>query len=77
MTGTTESVKYMSQLIVSGEVDGLEADMWLTTLSFIQQPTREMLSEVKVLLHFLYNVIVIQLPINKCVLVFGLLLFLS
>ena len=48
MVGSSESVSYMAQLIVSGQVVGLEADMWMTTLSFIQKPTLDMLREVKV-----------------------------
>lgn len=48
MVGTTDSVKYMSELIVSGEVAGLEADMWMAAFSLIQNPKMEMLNEVKV-----------------------------
>ena len=48
MVGSSESVSYMAQLIVSGQVVGLEADMWMTTLSFIQKPTMDMLKAVKV-----------------------------
>lgn len=48
MVGSQASLKMMTQLIISQEVSGVEADMWLTTLAFIQHPTIEMLSEVKV-----------------------------
>ena len=48
MAGTSASLKMLAQLLVDDEVTGIEADMWLTTLAFIQEPTIEMLSEVKV-----------------------------
>ena len=48
MTGTVDSLKLMVQLLNNKEVTGIEADMWLTTLAFIQQPTIDMLAEVKV-----------------------------
>ncbi|WAR23164.1 APLP-like protein [Mya arenaria] len=50
MTGTTESVKFMTQLITSGDVSGIEAEMWMTSLAFLQQPSVAMLNEVKDLL---------------------------
>ena len=48
MTGTSASLHMITQLITSKEITGLEADMWLTTLSFIKNPTKDMLKEVKV-----------------------------
>ena len=48
MCGTVESTRYMVQLITTGEVSGVEADMWLTTLTFVQNPSIDMLAEVKV-----------------------------
>lgn len=48
MTGTLDSLKMMVQLLTSKEVTGIEADMWLTTLAFIQHPTVDMLAQVKV-----------------------------
>ena len=53
MTGTVNSLKLMVQLLVTKEVTGIEADMWLTTLAFIQQPTMDMIAEVKVIPEFL------------------------
>lgn len=48
MTGTSASVHMITELITSNTITGLEADMWLTTLSFIKNPTKDMLKEVKV-----------------------------
>lgn len=48
MAGTPASLKMLTQLLVSNEVTGVEAEMWLTTLAFIQEPTLDMLAEVKV-----------------------------
>lgn len=48
MTGSVGSLDLMTELIMSGTVAGAEADMWLTTLSFIKNPTVEMLTAVKV-----------------------------
>jgi len=48
MTGTVEGVKLMTQLITSIDVSGIEAEMWMTTLAFLQNPTIEMLNDVKV-----------------------------
>ena len=59
MTGTTHSLKLMVQLLTSGQVSGLEADMWMTTLSFIQPPTIDMLSEVKVTDLFIFKIVAI------------------
>ena len=55
MTGTVDSLKMLTQLLISKEVTGLEADMWLTTLAFIQHPTLDMLAEVKPLLSLIDN----------------------
>jgi hypothetical protein len=38
----------MTRLISNKDVTGMEADMWLTTLSFIKDPTKDMLNGVKV-----------------------------
>ena len=51
MTGTAASLRLMSQMLIGKEVSGIEADMWLTSLSFIQNPSVDMLAEVKVRLH--------------------------
>ena len=55
MTGTVDSLKMLTQLLISKEVTGMEADMWLTTLAFIQHPTLDMLAEVKPLLGLIDN----------------------
>lgn len=38
----------MKDLVLSGEADEMEANIWFTSISFISDPTREMLSDVKV-----------------------------
>ena len=48
MTGTGASVSLMSEQIKRRHVTGVEADMWLSSLSFVQKPTREMIVSVKV-----------------------------
>lgn len=52
MSGTVDSLRLMVQLLTSGQISGIEADMWMTTLSFIQKPTLEMIAEVKVTASF-------------------------
>ena len=46
--GTTSAVRVMKNLVLSGEADEMEADIWFTSMSFISDPNREILSEVKV-----------------------------
>lgn len=48
MLGTQASLKMMTSLISRKEVTGIEANLWLTTLAFIKDPTKDMLKEVKV-----------------------------
>ena len=48
MMGNEASLKMMTRLISNKDVTGMEADMWLTTLSFIKDPTKDMLNDVKV-----------------------------
>ncbi|XP_069109747.1 vitellogenin-like [Argopecten irradians] len=50
MAGTSSSLSMLTELINNDEITGVEADMWLTTLSFIQHPTKDMLREVMPLL---------------------------
>ncbi|CAG2186502.1 unnamed protein product [Mytilus edulis] len=50
MLGTKASLRLITNLINKKEVRGIEANMWLTTLSFIKDPTKEMLNEVKPLI---------------------------
>ena len=44
----------MVQLLVTKEVTGIEADMRLANIAFIQQPTMDMIAEVKVISDFLF-----------------------
>ena len=48
MVGTSASLRLMRQMILSQAVDTEQANMWLTSLAFIQSPTREMLEEIEV-----------------------------
>jgi hypothetical protein len=48
MSGSRETLKLMVQLLVSEQVTGLDADMWMTTLAFVQNPSIDMLADVKV-----------------------------
>ena len=43
MLGTPASVSMIYDLIKDGKVTGSEADIWMTSLSFIPRPTKEML----------------------------------
>lgn len=42
---TAASVRMMTESMVNGEVTGLDADAWLTSLAFVSQPTLEMVKE--------------------------------
>lgn len=48
MLGTQASLRMITRLISTKEVTGVEANLWLTTLAFIKDPTKDMLNEVKV-----------------------------
>jgi len=48
--GTTASMTLMREMIVNNVVTDTQASMWLTSLAFIREPTKEMLSELKPLL---------------------------
>jgi hypothetical protein len=50
MVGTPASVSLISELINQRHIRGIEADMWVTSLAFIQNPSKEMLVSVKELL---------------------------
>ena len=50
MVGTEATVTMMTQMLMSDDVTGIEADMWLTSLALIQEPTSGMLEQVKSLL---------------------------
>ncbi|KAJ8307373.1 hypothetical protein KUTeg_015457 [Tegillarca granosa] len=50
MVGTSSSLRLLTELITSNEVNGIEADMWMTSLAFIQNPTKDMLKEIVPLL---------------------------
>ncbi|XP_045158693.2 uncharacterized protein LOC123524511 [Mercenaria mercenaria] len=51
MAGTSASLRMITELITSNIITGVEADMWLTTLSFIKNPTIDMLKAVKPLIN--------------------------
>lgn len=48
MLSSTASISLIRRLISSGEVGETEADIWLTHLAFVANPTKEMLREIKV-----------------------------
>lgn len=48
MVGTKASVKMIKDLVSIGVVDGIESEIWVTSLAFIPNPSREMITEVKV-----------------------------
>ncbi|XP_056009974.1 uncharacterized protein LOC125679922 [Ostrea edulis] len=50
MVGTSASVVMLTKMISDNEVTGMEADMWMTTLAFIQSPSKDMIREVLPLL---------------------------
>ncbi|XP_050402855.1 uncharacterized protein LOC126819071 [Patella vulgata] len=51
MVGTSSSVQLLKELVINKEVTGIQAEMWLTSLALIQEPTLQMLSEVKAILN--------------------------
>ncbi|KAK7501815.1 hypothetical protein BaRGS_00006901, partial [Batillaria attramentaria] len=50
MVGTEATVSMMTQMLNSGDVTGMEAEMWMTSLALLQNPTANMLANVKNLL---------------------------
>ncbi|XP_076472801.1 uncharacterized protein LOC143302134 isoform X1 [Babylonia areolata] len=50
MAGTEATVTMMTQMLMNNDVTGVEADMWLTSLALIQEPSAAMLEQVKSLL---------------------------
>eukprot|EP00745_Piridium_sociabile_P003201 TRINITY_DN119252_c0_g1_i2.p1 TRINITY_DN119252_c0_g1~~TRINITY_DN119252_c0_g1_i2.p1 ORF type:complete len:114 (-),score=30.06 TRINITY_DN119252_c0_g1_i2:60-401(-) len=50
MVGSDATVAMMTQMLKNNDVTGLEADMWLTSLALIQEPSTAMLQEVKAVL---------------------------
>ncbi|GAB1607190.1 hypothetical protein Ahia01_001002200, partial [Argonauta hians] len=49
MVGTSSSVKLMQELMSRNQVPYYNTNMWLLSLSFIQNPTRDMISASMVL----------------------------
>lgn len=50
MVGTGAAVRQITQLIQNNKITGVFAEMWLSSLAFIQHPTKEMISEISSLL---------------------------
>lgn len=46
----------MRQMIRDGQITGAEVDIWLSSLAFIKNPTREMMKELKVAHHKLFQI---------------------
>ena len=45
---TPASLSVMRDLMLDGHVTGVEADLWMTSMTFINEPTKPMLAEVLV-----------------------------
>ncbi|CAL1530281.1 unnamed protein product [Lymnaea stagnalis] len=50
MVGTGSSVQVMVQMLLSGEIIGAQAELWINSLHFIQNPTTEMIAHLNKLL---------------------------
>eukprot|EP00745_Piridium_sociabile_P003200 TRINITY_DN119252_c0_g1_i1.p1 TRINITY_DN119252_c0_g1~~TRINITY_DN119252_c0_g1_i1.p1 ORF type:complete len:114 (-),score=31.14 TRINITY_DN119252_c0_g1_i1:60-401(-) len=50
MVGSDATVAMMTQMLKNNDVTGLEADMWLTSLALIQEPSTAMLQQATSLL---------------------------
>lgn len=48
MIGTTAAVEQIAQLILNNEITGRMAEIWLSSLSLIQNPSTEMLEQIAV-----------------------------
>jgi len=48
LIGTSASVSVMRSLMTSQQATSKETDIWLTSLAFIKNPTRDMMTELKV-----------------------------
>ncbi|XP_041357420.1 apolipophorins-like [Gigantopelta aegis] len=67
MAGTTDAVEIMKQMLTTNMVTGVEVDMWLTSLAFIQHPTKEMLVAVKPLIETPNIMMKAMLPVTSLV----------
>ncbi|XP_070194611.1 uncharacterized protein [Littorina saxatilis] len=50
MAGSSATVDMMKELLVNGDITGMEADLWIASLAFIPQPTAEMIESAQELL---------------------------
>ena len=48
MINTEASVAFISDMVLAGKVNGMEADIWLTSMAFIGKPTAAMLASLTV-----------------------------
>ena len=48
MVGTSASISLIRDLVLSGDVTGMEADQWLTSLAFVAKPNADMIRELRV-----------------------------
>ncbi|KAK3089687.1 hypothetical protein FSP39_005602 [Pinctada imbricata] len=51
MVGTGAAIRQITQLILNKDITGKFADAWLTSITFIQHPTKDMISELAKLLN--------------------------
>ena len=48
MAGSSGTVDQMMEMMLAGDVTGMEVDMWLASLAFIPEPTADMIQSVTV-----------------------------
>ena len=53
MVGTGAAVRQITQLIMNNDITGALTESWLVSLSFIQHPSKDMLTEIAVCHEFL------------------------
>ena len=63
LIGTSASVSLMRSLIASQQTTSKENDIWLTSLAFIKNPTRDLMRELKVC-----NINIVDIVLNELLL---------
>ena len=48
MASSSGAVDQMTEMMLAGDVTGMEVDIWLASLAFIPQPTADMIQSVTV-----------------------------
>ncbi|CAG5119505.1 unnamed protein product, partial [Candidula unifasciata] len=69
MVGTSDSIEVMTSMLLSQEITGTQADVWITSLHFVQNPKETMLPHLKNLLlseaHRMSSLLPITTLVNK------------